>query len=110
MTEDEARAELADEPYKLELIGLKGQSASGAGRDDDEEVEVGGAELTIYDNVDAKTGELCWKDLCRGPHLPNTRMIPAQAHAHAPPRTGAAARRTSNCSASTAPRGRARMS
>jgi len=69
VTEDEARAELADEPYKLELIGLKGAG------DDNESVEVGGAELTIYDNVDGKTGEVYWKDLCRGPHLPNTRMI-----------------------------------
>ncbi len=71
VTEDEARAELANEPYKLELIGLKGGSAG----DDNASVEVGGAELTIYDNVDPKTGELCWKDLCRGPHLPSTRMI-----------------------------------
>ena len=72
VTEDEARAELADEPYKLELIGLKGASADGAA---DESVEVGGAELTIYDNVDPKTGETVWKDLCRGPHLPSTRLI-----------------------------------
>ena len=72
VTEDEARAELAHEPYKLELIGLKGASAEGG---DNESVEVGGAELTIYDNVDAKTGEVYWKDLCRGPHLPSTRMI-----------------------------------
>jgi threonyl-tRNA synthetase len=72
VTEEDARAELADEPYKLELIGLKGGAEAGA---DNESVEVGGAELTIYDNVDPKTGELCWKDLCRGPHLPNTRMI-----------------------------------
>ena len=71
VTEEEARAELAGEPYKLELIGLKG----GATGDDNENVEVGGAELTIYDNVDPKTGELCWKDLCRGPHVPNTRML-----------------------------------
>ncbi|GAA3585128.1 threonine--tRNA ligase [Klugiella xanthotipulae] len=71
VTDDEARAELAEEPYKLELIGLK----SGSMGDDNESVEVGGAELTIYDNVDPKTGETVWKDLCRGPHLPNTRMI-----------------------------------
>ncbi|MEO6941514.1 MAG: threonine--tRNA ligase, partial [Terrimesophilobacter sp.] len=70
VTEDEARAELGREPYKLELIGLKGGS-----RAEDESVEVGGAELTIYDNVDPKTGETVWKDLCRGPHLPNTRLI-----------------------------------
>ncbi|MFP7833235.1 threonine--tRNA ligase [Marisediminicola sp. LYQ134] len=72
VTEDEARAELADEPYKLELIGLKGAAAEGG---DNESVEVGAGELTIYDNVDPKTGETVWKDLCRGPHLPNTRMI-----------------------------------
>ena len=72
VTETEARAELADEPYKLELIGLKGGVGDSS---DGESVEVGGAELTIYDNVDAKTGEVYWKDLCRGPHLPSTRMI-----------------------------------
>jgi threonyl-tRNA synthetase len=72
VTEDEARAELADEPYKLELIGLKGGADETA---DNESVEVGGAELTIYDNVDPRTGETVWKDLCRGPHLPNTRLI-----------------------------------
>ncbi|MBQ0984203.1 threonine--tRNA ligase [Streptomyces sp. F63] len=74
VTDEAAREELASEPYKLELIGLKGSSATaGEGAD----VEVGAGELTIYDNLDAKTGELCWKDLCRGPHLPTTRTIPA---------------------------------
>ncbi len=72
VTDEEARAELAGEPYKLELIGLKGSAADGQ---DGESVEVGAGELTIYDNVDGKTGEVFWKDLCRGPHLPNTRMI-----------------------------------
>ena len=72
VTDEAAREELANEPYKLELIGLKG----GATSDDGADVEVGGAELTIYDNLDPKSGELCWKDLCRGPHLPSTR-IPA---------------------------------
>ncbi|TDB84895.1 threonine--tRNA ligase [Actinomadura sp. KC216] len=76
VSDDDARAELAGEPYKLELIGLKGsggaeEAAEGAS------VEVGGGELTIYDNLDAKSGELRWKDLCRGPHLPSTRVIPA---------------------------------
>ncbi|GAA0254695.1 threonine--tRNA ligase [Actinomadura nitritigenes] len=76
VSDDDARAELASEPYKLELIGLKG---SGPVEDaaDGANVEVGGAELTIYDNLDAKSGELRWKDLCRGPHLPSTRVIPA---------------------------------
>ena len=74
VTEEEARAELAEEPYKLELIGLKGSVAATDGGDN-ENVEVGGAELTIYDNVDPASGETVWKDLCRGPHLPNTRMI-----------------------------------
>ncbi|PSL39450.1 threonyl-tRNA synthetase [Labedella gwakjiensis] len=72
VSEEEARAELANEPFKLELIGLKGGSDAG---ESGESVEVGGGELTIYDNVDPKTGETVWKDLCRGPHLPNTRMI-----------------------------------
>jgi len=71
VSDSEARAELADEPYKLELIGLKGPS------DAEEAVEVGGAELTIYDNLDPASGELCWKDLCRGPHIPTTAQIPA---------------------------------
>ncbi|MEU0939387.1 threonine--tRNA ligase [Embleya sp. NPDC005971] len=66
-----AKAELAAEPYKLELIDLKGDV------DTDEVMEVSGGQLTIYDNVDAKTGEVCWSDLCRGPHLPSTRLIPA---------------------------------
>ena len=73
VTDADARAELAGEPYKLELIGLKG----GGGIDAEESVEVGGAELTIYDNLDPASGELKWKDLCRGPHLPSTRHIPA---------------------------------
>lgn len=72
VTEDEARAEMAGEPYKLELIGLKGAPEEETA---DESVEVGGAELTIYDNVDPKTGETLWKDLCRGPHLPSTRLV-----------------------------------
>ena len=74
ITDEEAREELAAEPYKLELIGIKGTAADAA---DGADVEVGAGELTIYDNLDAKTGELCWKDLCRGPHLPTTRNIPA---------------------------------
>lgn len=73
-TDDDARVELADEPYKLELIGLKGNAAQAA---DGADAEVGSGELIIYDNLDAKTGDLCWKDLCRGPHLPTTRNIPA---------------------------------
>jgi threonyl-tRNA synthetase len=76
VTDDEARAELANEPYKLELIGLKSHAGHGeSSGDDHESVEVGAGELTIYDNVDPKSGEVIWKDLCRGPHLPNTRMI-----------------------------------
>lgn len=68
---DAARTELADEPFKLELISDK------SGVDDPEVMEVGGAELTIYDNLDPRSGELIWKDLCRGPHLPTTKHIPA---------------------------------
>jgi len=71
--DEEARAELADEPYKLELISLKAgseavSSVEGAG------VEVGAGGLTIYDNH-RRNGELAWKDLCRGPHLPTTKLI-----------------------------------
>ncbi|MEP7178845.1 MAG: threonine--tRNA ligase [Pseudonocardiales bacterium] len=66
-----ARAELADEKFKLELIGLKGNA------EDEASVEVGAGGLTMYDNVDAKSGERVWTDLCRGPHLPTTRRIPA---------------------------------
>ncbi|GAB3344181.1 threonine--tRNA ligase [Modestobacter lapidis] len=71
--DDEARAELAHEPYKLELIGLKGGAADAEGAD----VEVGGAQLTMYDNLDPRSGERVWTDLCRGPHLPRTSGIPA---------------------------------
>jgi threonyl-tRNA synthetase len=74
VSDEQARAELADEPYKLELIGLKGSGAADAA--DGADAEVGAAELTIYDNV-RKDGELAWKDLCRGPHLATTRLIPA---------------------------------
>ncbi|MEV1289872.1 threonine--tRNA ligase [Micromonospora sp. NPDC049679] len=69
---DEAKAELADEPYKLELVDVKGE-----GFDAGEVMEVGGGELTIYDNLDAESGKTCWSDLCRGPHLPTTRLIGA---------------------------------
>ncbi len=70
VTEQEAVAELAGEPLKLRLIGSEGGA---------DVMEVGGSELTIYDNVDPKTGEVCWKDLCRGPHVPDTRYIPQNA-------------------------------
>jgi threonyl-tRNA synthetase len=74
VTDDEARAELGFEPYKLELIGLKGPGAADAA--EGAAAEVGGGELTIYDNV-ARDGSLVWRDLCRGPHVPTTRHIPA---------------------------------
>jgi threonyl-tRNA synthetase len=77
VTDEQARAELAAEPYKLELIGLKGHASGSLDFELSEGVEVGGPELTIYDNLDAGSGELRWKDLCRGPHLPTTRQIPA---------------------------------
>ena len=70
--DEEARAELAGEPYKLELIGLKGGDADDAA--EGASVEVGGSQLTIYDNVDRK-GEVVWGDLCRGPHVPTTKLI-----------------------------------
>ncbi|MFM7463533.1 MAG: threonine--tRNA ligase [Actinomycetota bacterium] len=70
--EKSALAELKDEPYKCELIGLK----SGASDTEGASVEVGGGELTIYDNLD-REGKAVWGDLCRGPHLPSTKYIPA---------------------------------
>ena len=75
VSREEAIAELANEPFKLRLIG----SDSGSEVLDPDVMEVGGAELTIYDNVDAKTGETCWSDLCRGPHVPDTSYIPQNA-------------------------------
>jgi len=72
VSDDEALAELEDEPYKCELVGLKGgnadEAAEGAG------VEVGAGELTIYDNI-RRDGTRAWGDLCRGPHIPNTKLI-----------------------------------
>ncbi|NKR98131.1 threonine--tRNA ligase [Rhodococcus hoagii] len=68
---EDARTELANEPFKLELIDDK------SGIDDPEVMEVGGGELTIYDNLNPRTGEVLWKDLCRGPHIPTTKYIPA---------------------------------
>ena len=72
VTEHEARAEMADEPFKLELIGLAG--GPGAGSTEGASVEVGGGELTIYDNV-TRDGDTAWRDLCRGPHVPSTRLV-----------------------------------
>jgi threonyl-tRNA synthetase len=69
-TEADALKELAHEPYKCELIGIKG------GGTDETNVEVGGTELTIYDNL-GRDGQPVWSDLCRGPHLPSTKHIPA---------------------------------
>jgi threonyl-tRNA synthetase len=77
VTDEQAYEELADEPYKLQLIGLKGHGSGSLDFELSEGVEVGGPELTIYDNLDPHTGEPRWKDLCRGPHLPTTRQIPA---------------------------------
>ncbi|HHW82925.1 MAG TPA: threonine--tRNA ligase [Actinomycetales bacterium] len=91
VSEDEARSELANEPYKLELIDLAGGPGSGKGTDGGDadqdaadealeqsaqgaSVEVGGDELTIYDNV-RRNGDVVWKDLCRGPHVPSTRLL-----------------------------------
>jgi threonyl-tRNA synthetase len=70
VTEKDALVELSHEPYKCELIGIKGPAGEEAS------VEVGGAELTIYDNL-GRDGNPVWSDLCRGPHLPSTKQIPA---------------------------------
>ncbi|WP_458117048.1 threonine--tRNA ligase [Arthrobacter sp. D2-10] len=85
-SEDEAREAMKDEPYKLELIGLKGGNGD-ITDDDGASVEVGAGELTIYDNLDRKSGDVVWKDLCRGPHLPNTKLI---SNAYALTRSAAA--------------------
>jgi threonyl-tRNA synthetase len=69
-----AKKELADEPFKLELVDLKSSDST---VDTSEVMEVGGAELTIYDNLDPRTKERVWSDLCRGPHVPTTKYIPA---------------------------------
>ena len=71
VSEKEGLAELKDEPYKCELIGLKSNDAN-----DESSVEVGGSVLTIYDNL-GRDGNPVWRDLCRGPHLPSTKHIPA---------------------------------
>ncbi|MFI8411481.1 threonine--tRNA ligase [Paeniglutamicibacter gangotriensis] len=84
VTEDEAKAAMAHEPYKLELLN-KANEADSAG--EGVNVEVGAGEITIYDNVDRKTGETIWCDLCRGPHLQNTKLI---SNAFALTRTSAA--------------------
>ncbi|MDQ6934611.1 MAG: threonine--tRNA ligase [Actinomycetota bacterium] len=80
VSDDEARVELATEPYKLELIGLKGGVSTALDQQGDApegaSVEIGADELTIYDNLD-RSGKTAWKDLCRGPHLPTTKRIPA---------------------------------
>lgn len=78
ISDDDARTELADEPYKLELIGLKSTAAPGdlPSAAEGASVEVGEGGLSIYDNL-KRDGSLAWKDLCRGPHLPTTKRIPA---------------------------------
>ena len=68
ISEEQGRVELADQPYKLELITTKGAGAESAS------VEVGAGGLTMYDNV-RRDGTVAWKDLCRGPHLPTTKLI-----------------------------------
>jgi threonyl-tRNA synthetase len=72
VTEEEAREAMANEPYKLELLGKKNEASDAA---EGVNVEVGAGDITIYDNVDRKSGESVWCDLCRGPHLPNTKII-----------------------------------
>jgi threonyl-tRNA synthetase len=71
VNEKDALIELKNEPYKCELIGLKS-----AELEDESAVEVGKGELTIYDNL-GRDGNPVWSDLCRGPHLPSTKHIPA---------------------------------
>ncbi|MFB9164760.1 threonine--tRNA ligase [Arthrobacter psychrochitiniphilus] len=84
VSEDEARVAMANEPYKLELLG-KASDADAAG--EGVNVEVGAGDITIYSNIDRKSGEEVWCDLCRGPHLQNTKLI---SNAFALTRTSAA--------------------
>ncbi len=84
VTEDEARKAMANEPYKLELLN-KANEADAAG--EGVNIEVGAGEITVYENVDRKSGDVVWCDLCRGPHLPNTKLI---SNAFALTRTSAA--------------------
>lgn len=86
VTQAEAEAEMANEPYKLELLTLSQGPGSGADAAEGASVEVGAGEITIYDNVNKK-GETVWKDLCRGPHVPNTKLI---ANGYALMRSGGA--------------------
>jgi threonyl-tRNA synthetase len=74
VTDQAARAELADEPYKCELIGLKGGTASAVSSVEGASAEVGAGELTIYDNI-RRDGTRAWGDLCRGPHVPTTKAL-----------------------------------
>jgi len=74
VTDAAARTELADEPYKCELIGLKGGSTEDVEGAAEIQVEVGAGELTIYDNI-SRDGERAWGDLCRGPHVPTTKVL-----------------------------------
>jgi threonyl-tRNA synthetase len=81
VSDDDARIELKDEKFKLELIGLKGNANASGNHtptelDAEEASQVGGGQLTMYDNLN-RDGSLAWTDLCRGPHLPTTRRIPA---------------------------------
>ncbi len=76
VSDGDALSELAEEPYKVELIGLKGGPADASEAAEGASVEVGAGELTIYDNI-RRNGDVAWSDLCRGPHLPTTKRIPA---------------------------------
>lgn len=85
VSEEEAREAMANEPYKLELLGKKNDDVADAA--EGVNVEVGAGDITIYSNIDRKSGEEIWCDLCRGPHLPNTKLI---SNAFALTRTSAA--------------------
>ena len=99
VTEEEALKEEADQPFKIELIEDKEAHLDPAAA-----TEISEKELSFYDNVD-RDGNVVWKDLCRGPHLPNTRYIKAFKIERSAAATGVVPRRTRPCSASTAPRG-----
>ena len=105
VTDDQARQELSAEPYKLELIAVKGAAAAEAA--DGADAEVGGNELTIYDNV-RRNGEVAWMDLCRGPHLRRPDTSQPSSSRGSPRPIGEAARRIPSSSGSMAPAGKAK--
>ena len=95
----EAEEFLADQPYKLELLREKAQGATFTG---EESGDINDGDITVYDNVNPRTGEVLWSDMCRGPHVPTTKFIPAfHLTRSSAQHTGAVTRKMTRCSVST---------